>query len=149
MYLVSSVCEVTGYSEEEMYPIMVPIQPLKEFPSWFLEQYKRPPKTRISSWGKQNWELISSFCRDVHEICALLGYYVASSGNCLPTFRDNVSVNNYHTKPRNIPEERRSKLRITRGKNITTAKVFFYLNDMFNKLKITNSMGRFVCSWFI
>jgi hypothetical protein len=27
-----------------------------------------------------------------HEICALLGYNAASSGNPLPTFRDNVSV---------------------------------------------------------
>jgi hypothetical protein len=26
------------------------------------------------------------------EICGLLGYYAASCGNCLPTFRDNVSV---------------------------------------------------------
>jgi hypothetical protein len=26
------------------------------------------------------------------ESCALLGYYAASFGNCLPTFRDNVSV---------------------------------------------------------
>ena len=26
------------------------------------------------------------------EICALLGYYAASNGNPLPTFRDNVSV---------------------------------------------------------
>ena len=26
----------------------------------------------------------------VSEICALLGYYVASCGNCVPTFRDNV-----------------------------------------------------------
>jgi hypothetical protein len=25
-------------------------------------------------------------------VCALLGYYAASCGNCLPTFRDNVSV---------------------------------------------------------
>jgi hypothetical protein len=25
-------------------------------------------------------------------MCALLGYYAASCGNCLPTFRDNVSV---------------------------------------------------------
>jgi hypothetical protein len=29
---------------------------------------------------------------DVCEICGLLGYYAASCGNCLPTFRDNVSV---------------------------------------------------------
>jgi hypothetical protein len=27
-----------------------------------------------------------------HEICALLGCYAASCGNCLPTFQDNVSV---------------------------------------------------------
>jgi hypothetical protein len=36
--------------------------------------------------------LISGFRRDVDEICGLLGYYVASCGKCLPTFRDNVSV---------------------------------------------------------
>jgi hypothetical protein len=34
--------------------------------------------------------LISGFRRHVDEICALLGYYAASCGNCLPTFRDNV-----------------------------------------------------------
>jgi len=36
--------------------------------------------------------MISSFRREAHENCALLGYYVASSGNSLPTFRNNVSV---------------------------------------------------------
>jgi hypothetical protein len=36
--------------------------------------------------------LISGFRCDVDEICGLLGYYTASCGNCLPTFRDNVSV---------------------------------------------------------
>jgi hypothetical protein len=36
--------------------------------------------------------LTSGFRRDVDEICALLGYYAASCGNCLPIFRDNVSV---------------------------------------------------------
>jgi hypothetical protein len=36
--------------------------------------------------------LISGFRRDVDEICALLRYYAVSCGNCLPTFRDNVSV---------------------------------------------------------
>jgi hypothetical protein len=35
--------------------------------------------------------LISGFRSDV-EICAFLGSYAASCGNCLPTFRDNVSV---------------------------------------------------------
>jgi hypothetical protein len=36
--------------------------------------------------------VISGFLSDVAEICAVLGYYAASSGNPLPTFRDNVSV---------------------------------------------------------
>jgi hypothetical protein len=36
--------------------------------------------------------LILGFRRNVGEICALLGYCAASCGNCLPTFRDNVSV---------------------------------------------------------
>jgi hypothetical protein len=75
--------------------------------------------------------VISGFHCDV-EIYALLGYYAASCGNCLPTYWYNVSVpssrvfwdswpvkmgpiicpetsvNNYHTVPCNIPEERRS-----------------------------------------
>ena len=36
--------------------------------------------------------VISGFRRDVHDICALLGYYTASCGNPLPKFQDNVSV---------------------------------------------------------
>jgi len=32
------------------------------------------------------------FHREVCENCALLGYYATSSGNLLPTFRDNLSV---------------------------------------------------------
>jgi hypothetical protein len=55
-------------------------------------------------------------------ICALLGYYAASCGNCLPTFWDSwpvkmgpircpeTSVDNYHTTPRNIQEECRSQM---------------------------------------
>jgi hypothetical protein len=38
-------------------------------------------------------------------ICALLGYYAALCGNC---YGPETSVNNYHTTPRNIPEEHRS-----------------------------------------
>ena len=30
--------------------------------------------------------------RSVTAICDLLGYYATSCGNCLPAFRDNVSV---------------------------------------------------------
>ena len=36
--------------------------------------------------------MISGFRREVAENCALLGYYAVSSGNSLPTFRDNLSV---------------------------------------------------------
>jgi hypothetical protein len=80
----------------------------------------------------------SGFCRDVDEICVLLGYYTALSGRSVPTFRDNLSVpwkvkkktffldlltledgptgcpetsiQTYHSTLRNIPEERRSHL---------------------------------------
>ena len=34
----------------------------------------------------------SGFCRDVDEICALLGYYAALIVSFVPTFRDNLSV---------------------------------------------------------
>ena len=36
--------------------------------------------------------LVSCFRREVAENCALLGYYAASTGNSLSTFRDNLSV---------------------------------------------------------
>jgi len=36
--------------------------------------------------------VISGFRRDVHENCALLGCYAASSGDSLPTFRGNLFV---------------------------------------------------------
>jgi hypothetical protein len=43
-------------------------------------------------WNKSLLTLISGFCCDVDEICGLLGYYTASCGNYVLTFRDNVSV---------------------------------------------------------
>lgn len=72
---------------------------------------------------------ISGFRRDVGEICALLGYYGASSSNSVPTFSGNLpdpssfltpwpfrmgpacpetSVRDYNSTQRNIAEERRS-----------------------------------------
>jgi hypothetical protein len=36
--------------------------------------------------------VVSGFRHEVDENCALLGYYAASSGNSLPTFRDNLPV---------------------------------------------------------
>ena len=74
--------------------------------------------------------MISGFRREVAENRALLGYYAMSSGNFLPTFRDNLSVlssefknrflnpedktdrlfQNYHYSLRNNPEERGSQV---------------------------------------
>jgi hypothetical protein len=58
--------------------------------------------------------VISGFLHDADEICALLAYNAASSGNPVPTFRDNIpircpetSVKNYHSTLRYIPEGRR------------------------------------------
>ena len=36
--------------------------------------------------------MILGFRLEVDESCVLLDYYAASSGNFLPTFRDNISV---------------------------------------------------------
>jgi len=36
--------------------------------------------------------MISGFCHKVDEICALLGYYAAYSGNSWLMFRDTLSV---------------------------------------------------------
>jgi hypothetical protein len=40
------------------------------------------------TWGVMDWI----------EICGLLWYYAASCGNCLPTFRDNLSVTSSRVK---------------------------------------------------
>ena len=42
--------------------------------------------------------VISGFRREVADICALLDYYTAYSGNSLPTFRENLSVPSWRVK---------------------------------------------------
>ena len=93
------------------------------------------PNSLFSSqiWSKDESKtlcVISGFFHEVAENCALLGYYAASSGNFLPTFRDNLwgpifgvlalrmwpsfcpetSVKKYHYSMFNNPEERSSHL---------------------------------------
>jgi hypothetical protein len=70
--------------------------------------------------------LISGFRRDVDEICGLLGYYAASCGNCLPTFRDNVSV----------PSQKTADLRIILSCYISVCKIFTFRRPVraFSKL---------------
>jgi hypothetical protein len=46
--------------------------------------------------------VISGFSRETDENCALLGHYAASSGNLLPTFRDNLT---FPSSEVNSPEE--------------------------------------------
>jgi hypothetical protein len=63
--------------------------------------------------------VISGFRLEIDENFALLGHYAASSGNLLPTFRDNLSVLssvveifwNYLYSLRNDPAERSSQVR--------------------------------------
>jgi hypothetical protein len=67
--------------------------------------------------------------RDADEICALLGYNAASSGNPLPTFRDNVSVPSSNVKKskksRKLARETRGVYRERRGRGqLTSARHF-------------------------
>jgi hypothetical protein len=62
--------------------------------------------------------VISGFRRDLGDICAILGYYLAYGSSYLPTFRESLLVlemgliachetlvMNYHQTLRNIPED--------------------------------------------
>jgi hypothetical protein len=67
--------------------------------------------------NKLNTPLISGFRRDyVDVICALLGYYEASWGNCLPTFRDNLSVPTSWGKSPNRKERKPATYNVDFGK---------------------------------
>jgi hypothetical protein len=50
------------------------------------------------------------------EICALLGYYEAPCGNCLPTFRDNVSVPSSRVKSPSRKERKSGTYNADSGK---------------------------------
>ena len=73
---------------------------------------ERSPTNYINSFkNKIEWRQNIICCneskqRRVIEICALLGYYAASCGNCLPTFRDKVSVPSSRAK---IPSRKERK----------------------------------------
>jgi hypothetical protein len=44
------------------------------------------------NWIELDPASISGFRHDVDEICAVVGYYTLSCGNCLPTFQDGILV---------------------------------------------------------
>ena len=48
--------------------------------------------TTSCNWNYSSLCVILGCRREVDENCVLLGYYAASSGNSLPTFRDNLSI---------------------------------------------------------
>jgi hypothetical protein len=66
--------------------------------------------------------VVSGLSREVDVNCSLQGYYVACSGNSLPTFRDNLSFQPSRVK--NNPEERRSHL--IRDKSLKSCIVHHY-----------------------
>ena len=45
-----------------------------------------------TTWTRLNLRFLHLWSNTTHENCALLDYCTASSGNFLPTFRDNLSV---------------------------------------------------------
>ena len=85
------------------------------------------------------------------ENCALLGYEAASSGNFLPTFRDNLSVpsslaledrtdrsvRNYHYSLRHNPAERSSHP--LRGGSLKSQMDFFFIISVFNLRQVLYS----------
>jgi hypothetical protein len=62
-------------------------------------------QTAIISLYSVKWLVFIT--EEEREICGLLGYYAASYGNCLPTFRDNVSVPSSRVKSPSITTRRR------------------------------------------
>jgi hypothetical protein len=59
--------------------------------------------SRCVSWWVIGWmDGLTKGSMD-DEVCGLLGYYAASRGNCLPTFRDNVSVPSSQVKSPSFP----------------------------------------------
>jgi hypothetical protein len=75
---------------------------IRGHPSLLSSEYqnRRAPRIFPFGWGggdddrEATYNLCSIFklCYKNNEICVPLGYYAASNGNPLPTFRDNVSV---------------------------------------------------------
>jgi hypothetical protein len=92
----------------------------------------------IANYKEVDQRVISGFCREVAENCALLGYYAASSGNFLLTFRGNLSVpssgfktsvRNYHHSLPNNPEERISIQSYTNVRWAGLRKISEYLSQ--------------------
>jgi hypothetical protein len=97
------------------------------FPSLVLSPGRTLYDVHISIYRLFPSYIISGFRREADENCALLGHYATSSGNSVPTLRDNLSVpysririgpigcpqtsiGNYHYSLRNNSEERSSDL---------------------------------------
>jgi hypothetical protein len=68
---------------------LVNVQAPVQTPAWAQERLRWKRQWAVSWKRRLTAGAISGFRRDV---CALLGYYTASSGDVLPTFRDNLSV---------------------------------------------------------
>jgi len=67
--------------------------------SRFTSVLKTKKRATSSTW--QSTCVFSGFCREVVENYNLLGYYMASSGNFLPTLQDNLSVPSQRSRIQN------------------------------------------------
>ena len=65
---------------------------------------------------RQYFEACFYINKPSRKICALLGYYAASCSNCLPTFRDNVSVPSSRVKSPSRKERKPATYNVDSGK---------------------------------
>jgi hypothetical protein len=108
---------VVNFTPWPLYPGEITLLPTEWEAEWapeavlmFWRSKKSLAPTGIKTPDRPGRSLVVTPTTLSHEIRVLLAYYAALCGNCLPTFRDNVSVPSSRVKsrtPRNIPEERR------------------------------------------
>jgi hypothetical protein len=63
-----------------------------QYPDLFLKKKYTCITQCVTKSNTLSKYVISGFRREVDENCALVGYYAASGGSFLPTFRDNLTV---------------------------------------------------------
>jgi hypothetical protein len=71
-----------------------------------------PSYLHLATWRVEIMEVF------IHEICVFLGYNAASSGNPLPTFRDNVSVPSSRVKKSKRVESRQEEHAVYVGRSV-------------------------------
>jgi hypothetical protein len=91
------------YTEAELWPLSPTfwLRSARSRMDWDLEHTEASGWLELNSSPKMPQRHGAAFNRLYIEIGALLGYYAASCGNCLPTIRDNVSLPSSRVKSPN------------------------------------------------